>query len=279
MAKVYSYSAVLSRGFSGQFNHIHVAWRDATETGDAPADCNAGSGGFFAQVIVEQVGVVGLLPGGFGLRKEAVGGAFALGAVAVYHRIYDDAAGSACQQALGEWLNAGIGQAGADGDLRWNAGIVSGAYKLPAFCERWAAFEPFEIRLIVGLDGDGEPGVGNLPHEREVAFGERRARLNDEQVEIGIVGEDFEALPRGLKLALKWLVGVGAAAHEDAQMLTGGRLHFAQRLCQQWRGVGFDLHRVTPAIGKAAHLPVGEKLRVAVEAAGGLPETTANIRR
>jgi hypothetical protein len=44
-----------------------------------------------AQVIIEQVGVVGMLPVWLGLRERAAGGASATGTISVSNSINDDA--------------------------------------------------------------------------------------------------------------------------------------------------------------------------------------------
>src|SRR5579875_1038922 len=112
--------------------------------------------------MIEMLSMRRLGPGVFGLRKWAMRGTFAEGAVAIDEGIYHDAFGPALKKSLRKCCYVRIGQAGADGDLYRNIGFAGGTYQLPAPLQRRPAAESLKVGLIVGFDGDGEPGVGNL---------------------------------------------------------------------------------------------------------------------
>jgi len=105
--------------------------------------------------------MVGSSPVGVGLREGATSSAFAVRAVAIGNGIYHYTLYTACKQTLAKFLNGGIRETGADGDLRWYALFVSSAYQFPAFLQQRATFEALEIGLVIGLNGDGEPGIGD----------------------------------------------------------------------------------------------------------------------
>ena len=50
--------------------------------------------------------------------------------------------------------------------------------------------------------------------QRQIAQGERRTGLHDEQIEVRVASEDFEAMSCDQVGALDGLIGIGGAAHE-----------------------------------------------------------------
>jgi hypothetical protein len=58
---------------------------------------------------------------------------------------------------------------------------------------------------------------------------------------------------------LDGLVGIGGAAHEDAQFLASGWFHPAEHLFQRFGGVLFHQDGFTPRFGEATEGPVGQE--------------------
>ena len=144
---------------------LDMSWptrRDTSKTRAAPANRDTSPFCLLAQVVVEPMGVGCVVPMWLYPSKRAASGALATRSVACQQRIDDEALCSALEELLAECFDSAVGEARADGDLRADARIAGPAHELPSFREQRSSFEALEIGLVIGFDGDREPGVGNI---------------------------------------------------------------------------------------------------------------------
>lgn len=175
-----------------------------------------------AQGVEEQVGdgrrePVGVAEGGEPGGHAELAAATTLGAVAGDEGI-DDGAADARRDEVGE----GDGIAGEDGTDRRLGGEAGGGESLEgeeATGDAWGGRGQLAPDLVaVGLEGQADDdAIAESDEQVEVPFDKGGAGLDEELAEGTVRGEDLEELTSQAEPRLGALVGIGRAAHEDAQ--------------------------------------------------------------
>src|SRR5579859_4291714 len=147
--------------------------KDTTKAGVAPAHGHGGIGDVGEEIVVEGVSMRGLRPVRDSCGKGAAGGTLAVCTIAIDGGIDDQAMRATGEELLTEFLDIGIRETGADGDLCRDTDRAGVTYELPALPERWSPFEALEILLRVSFNRDGEPEIRNVLHEIEISSSER----------------------------------------------------------------------------------------------------------
>jgi hypothetical protein len=91
-------------------------------------------------------------------------------AVAVHKCVHDDAPGATAGQRAGEGRR--VRQARADGDLHREVLRGRRAHQRQALRRRRPAAQTLEHAGVIRLDGDRQPGIGDLPQQVQVARGQ-----------------------------------------------------------------------------------------------------------